>query len=161
MKKLKLAIFAVATVFLAGLTTPVLADQAQTMRDVKAAYVSAFSGMASALEAQQIYSVARSEKNEDVMYTAAADMLASLSEARYWMVILDQRVTASDFSADIDKDVAQISQIVAKAHDEMDDAILTGNLKTITAAMDKAAQDYNKLFASINKVRDRLFPPDK
>ena len=144
MSKLKLVVFGVAAVFLASLATPVLADKAQTMREVKAAYVAGFSGMASALEAQQAFSVARANKSEPGMHRAAADMLASLSEARYWMVVLDQRVTASDFSEELDKDVATMSQIISTAHDEIDDAMFTGNLKTIGAAMDKSAKDFNR-----------------
>lgn len=158
MRSFRLAILGVAALALTTLAAPVLADQAETMRGVKTAYVSAFSAIAETLEAQQVYSVARASNNENGMFEAAADMLASLSEARYWMAILDQRVTASDFSEEIDKDVAKLSEIVAQAHDEFDDAILSGNLNTVNAAMDKSAKDFNQLFVSVNTVRNKLFP---
>ena len=168
MKRWKMAMFGVLAAALAGLATPVLAETdaeraakqtaAMELTQMRITYNHARSAIHDVLEAQQSYSLERANKDDLGMREAAAAMIMSLAEARFWMVRLDVQVTESQFGPKIDKDVADLTALVTNAFVGLADELFAGDLNAINKAMDDSANDFNILARTNHNVMTSLWP---
>ena len=168
MTRLKWLVLGVFTVFLVGLSTPAPAatdeeraakqTAAMQLTNMKITYTHARGALIDVLEAQQVYSIERANKDEMGMRTAAAAMLMSLAESRFWMVRLDVEVTESLFGAKIDKDVADLTVLVTDAFNNIADDLFSNDLDAINKAMDDSGNAFSLLARSNQNVMAALWP---
>jgi hypothetical protein len=168
MKRSMLALLVVLALVLAGVSVPASAQTsaeraekqtaAMQLTSMRITYHHANSALHDVLEAVQEYSIARANNNENGMRTAAAMMLMSLAEARFWMARLDFQVTASQFGEKIDQDVANLRNLLANVFNNLADALFNNDLQAISAGMDESANAFNSLALNTHGVMNALWP---
>jgi hypothetical protein len=171
MIRLKWLAVGVFTLFLAGLSSPAPTAAADTsaqraeeqtaamqLTNIRITYTRARDAIFDVLRAQQVYSIERANEDEMGMRTAAAAMLMSLAESRFWMARLDAQVTESQFGAEIDKDVTDLRSLVTNAFNAIAVDLFSNNLDAINAAMDKSANEFNTLARSNQNLMAKLWP---
>ena len=131
---------------------------ARQLTTLRVTFHNAFNALTNVREAEVSYSLARNNENTVAMRNAAALMLVSMAEARFWLALLDREVTATDFSEKIDKDVADLSALLVEAFDFVAEALYSNDLARINAALDEAAETFNRLFLRTNAVTNALWP---
>ncbi len=129
------------------------------LTNVRITYTRARDAIFSVLRAQQVYSIERANEDEMGMRVAAAAMLMSLAESRFWMARLDAQVTESQFGGEIDKDVTDLRTLVTNAFNAIAEDLFSNNLDAINAAMDKSANAFNTLARSNQSLMNKLWPP--
>ena len=146
---------------MAGLIAPVSAMQESTnveIMQVRSTYHHVNSSIHDALQAQVEYAIARASEDEPGMQQAAAVMLVSLAETRFWLAILDAQVTASQFSDKIDKQVADLNALAIQAFDTIGIALLTNDMQTFNSRLDESADFFNRLSLDLGTLRSSLGP---
>lgn len=132
--------------------------EAMQLTNMRITYHHANSALNDILESVQEYSIARASKNEDSMRGAAALLLVSLAEARFWMARLDFQVTTSLFGEKLDQDVANLRVLLANVFDNLATALFNNDLKAINAGMDQSANALNTLALNTHAVMTGLWP---
>lgn len=168
MSRWKLTVFSVFAVVLATLAAPVWAEtdaeraakqtEAMQLTNMRITYHHANSALHDVLEAVQEYSIARASNNEDGMRGAAAMLLISLAESRFWMARLDFQVTTSLFGEKLDQDVANLRVLLANVFNNLADALFNNDLQAINAGMDQSANSLNTLARDTQAVMTGLWP---
>lgn len=138
-----------------GATAPARADQSTPIQTSAAL---AFSGIALAVDAQSAFGEARARSDREATRKAAAAMLVGLTEAKFWLAVLDSDVDASNSSSEIDADVSELSEIVNTAFDRVDDLLYANDMDGLEAALDDAADAFTGLHRSMISILDALFP---
>ena len=106
----------------------------------------------------QEYSIARAQEDEMGMRSAAAEMVMSLAESKYWVTLLDKQVTATALGDEIDKDVADLSALVTEAFDTVAIVLFTNDLDAINKQLDESANAFNRLSLDLHNVSAALWP---
>ena len=162
MTKCKIWLCGLVVLLVAGLTIPAQPYAQQSKEEqgmeLRALYDRLNSAIGDTLESVQQFNRERANKDEPGMQIAAANMLTGLTEARFWVTVLDIKVTDTEFDPKIDKDVADLRALITKAHQDAEEAVLTGDVTKIAAVMDKSANDYNTLRLSTSNVIAGLWP---
>jgi len=135
---------------------PLPAQQEST--NVRLTYLQTRAAIFDTLAAQQRFSLARAEGNEVAQRAAAAQMLANLSLADALTARLDETVTASAYSEEIDRNVADLHEIVMTAFDNLDEPLMANDLSAIGQRLDESGDVFNRLSRTIRTVDDTLFP---
>ena len=131
---------------------------ARQLTTLRVTFHNAFNALTNVREAEVSYSLARNNENTVAMRNAAALMLVSMAESRFWMALLDKEVTASAFSEKIDKDVADLRVLLIEAFDFVAEALYSNDLARINTALDEAAETFNRLYLRTNAVTNALWP---
>jgi hypothetical protein len=158
MRTWAIGIFAAAALALAATVVPQTASAQQESTNVRLTYLQTRAAIFDTLAAQQQFSVARAERNEMAQRAAAAQMLANLSLADVLTMRLDEAVTASAYSQEIDQNVADLHDIVTTALDTMDEALMGNDLAMIGQRLDESGDVFNRLSNNIRAVDNTLFP---
>ncbi len=168
MTRLKWLVVSVFTVFLIGAAAPASAEtdaeraqkqiDAMQLTSIKMTYTHARDAMFGILRAVDAYSMERANKDEQGMRVAAAALLMSLAESRFWMVHLDKQVTASQFGEKLDKDVADLTALITNAFNEIADELFANDLDAINKAMDESGNAFNILARSNQNLMTSLWP---
>lgn len=104
------------------------------------------------------YSTARAANDEYGMHRATAIMLSSMAEARIWTALLDVQVTDDVVGAATAQSVADLRVLLATTFDNLANAMFSGDLDAISAALDGSSDRFNRLFVDMTALSSDLGP---
>jgi type II secretory pathway pseudopilin PulG len=157
--RLLAAVAVLAALAVTGLSTASAQQPTRSeIERIRYLYLQTNAAVHDSIVSQTEFNLARAANDEVGMHDAAADMLGSLAAATYWSARLDERVTATSHTEEIDEQVANLASRIATAYDNVEMDFQGGDLDAISQRLDQSSGTFTSVIQDVRSLNDVLFP---